>query len=328
MVPVVAVADGTVGWMHNTQGVKCCAMALNHDDGWASWSIHLNNDTPGTDDGQGWGFAPGITTGVHVVAGQLIGYVGDSGNAENSSPHVHFELHQPDGTKINPYPHLRAADNGNAPPGIVNFEAYRVDDGPEHDGTGNDSKGNNDGLAQCGETIEFYVTVGNTGESTLTSLSGKLSESDPYVSLLYNSSSSYPNIAPGAAAENPRDWDLRISSDTPGGHQFKATIRYTSSYGGPWDVEVTVPIVCGEDVTRPVVDSVTPTDATIAVDPSADVIVTFFEPIDPGTVTGETFSVENGVPTAGHRLGRSRCDVGNLSTRSRASLRRWRTRSP
>jgi murein DD-endopeptidase MepM/ murein hydrolase activator NlpD len=109
MTPVVAAASGTVGWMHDEQGGDCCAMELRHDDGWVSWYIHLNNDTPGTDDGQGWGFAPGITQGVHVEAGQLIGWVGDSGNAENVAPHLHFELHRPDGTKFNPYESLLAA---------------------------------------------------------------------------------------------------------------------------------------------------------------------------------------------------------------------------
>ncbi|NOY54512.1 MAG: peptidoglycan DD-metalloendopeptidase family protein [Actinobacteria bacterium] len=112
MIPIVAVADGTVGWMHNERGVKCCAMALNHDDGWASWYIHMNNDTPGTDDGQGWGFAPGIAPGVHVVEGQLIGWVGDSGNAENVAPQLHFELHDPSGTPVDPYDALRAAQTG------------------------------------------------------------------------------------------------------------------------------------------------------------------------------------------------------------------------
>jgi hypothetical protein len=109
MTPVVAVAAGTVGWMHDSIGSKCCAMSLRHDDGWESWYIHLNNDTPGTDDGLGWGFAPGIEGGVHVAAGQLIGYVGDSGNAESSGSHLHIELHMPGGLKINPYPHLVAA---------------------------------------------------------------------------------------------------------------------------------------------------------------------------------------------------------------------------
>lgn len=109
MTPVVAAADGTVGWVHDEVGGNCCAMELNHDDGYSSWYIHLNNDTPGTDDGQGWGFAPGITTGVHVVAGQLIGYVGDSGNAEGVASHLHFELRGLDGVAFDPYPSLLAA---------------------------------------------------------------------------------------------------------------------------------------------------------------------------------------------------------------------------
>ncbi len=73
------------------------------------WYIHLNNDTPGTDDGLGWGFADGISSGVHVTAGQLIGWVGDSGNAEWTASHLHFELHHPDHGSVNPYPHLREA---------------------------------------------------------------------------------------------------------------------------------------------------------------------------------------------------------------------------
>ena len=117
MIPVVAAASGVVGWMHDELGGDCCAMALYHDDGWTSWYIHMNNDTPGTDDGLGWGFAEGIEPGVHVDAGQLIGYVGDSGNAEWTNPHIHFELHTPDGTKVNPYPHLIAAQESS--PGLL-----------------------------------------------------------------------------------------------------------------------------------------------------------------------------------------------------------------
>jgi murein DD-endopeptidase MepM/ murein hydrolase activator NlpD len=110
MTPILAVAPGTVGWVLDEQGGKCCAMALNHDDGWRTWYIHMNNDMLGTDDGMGWGFAPGIVPGVHVEAGQLIGYVGDSGNAETTRPHLHFELQRPDGEVVDPYEHLRAAD--------------------------------------------------------------------------------------------------------------------------------------------------------------------------------------------------------------------------
>jgi putative cell wall-binding protein len=112
--------------MHDEQGGNCCAMALRHDDGWESWYIHLNNDTPGTDDGQGWGFAPGIESGVHVAEGQLIGWVGDSGNAEWAGSHLHFELHDTTGTPVNPYPHLVAAETigGNSLPRLAGTDRY------------------------------------------------------------------------------------------------------------------------------------------------------------------------------------------------------------
>ncbi|MDJ0499176.1 MAG: M23 family metallopeptidase, partial [Acidimicrobiia bacterium] len=109
MTPVVAVADGTIGWMHNEIGGNCCAFALHHDDGWESWYIHLNNDTPGTDDGLGYGIVEGLESGSHVTAGQLIGWVGDSGNAEWAGSHLHFELHDPSGTVVNPTPHVDVA---------------------------------------------------------------------------------------------------------------------------------------------------------------------------------------------------------------------------
>ncbi len=115
MVPIVAVADGViadVNWEYdpyqNGPG-DCCAVSLIHDSGWESWYLHLNNDTPGTDDGAGWGLMPGIARGTRVSAGQVIGLMGDSTNAEDTAPHIHFELHDPAGNPVDPYDYLIAA---------------------------------------------------------------------------------------------------------------------------------------------------------------------------------------------------------------------------
>lgn len=104
MTEVYAVTDGTV--IHvGTNRLSGRNIRIEHVDGWTSHYVHLNNDNIGTDDGAApWSLtvAPGIAEGVDVVAGQLIGWVGDSGNAEGTAPHTHFELRR-NGVAINPY---------------------------------------------------------------------------------------------------------------------------------------------------------------------------------------------------------------------------------
>jgi murein DD-endopeptidase MepM/ murein hydrolase activator NlpD len=112
MSPVVAVADGEVVWVRAKKGKSCCYLSVRHDSqglAFESRYVHLNNDTPGTDDGKGIGIAKGIKKGTRVLAGQLLGWVGDSGNAESTSPHLHFELRDEYGRPINPFPLLSRA---------------------------------------------------------------------------------------------------------------------------------------------------------------------------------------------------------------------------
>jgi len=108
--PVHAVADGFVEAMEDGRR-SGFYVRLRHADDWVTWYIHLNNDTPGTDDGAGGpevAFAPGLEVGDFVAAGDVIGYTGDSGNAESRVAHTHFELQHNDRYR-NPYPYLKAA---------------------------------------------------------------------------------------------------------------------------------------------------------------------------------------------------------------------------
>lgn len=104
MTEVYAVADGTIIYVgiNNLSGRN---VRIEHAGGWTSHYVHLNNDNIGTDDGSApWTLtvAPGIEEGATVVAGQLIGWVGDSGNAEGTTAHTHFEIRD-NGVAIDPY---------------------------------------------------------------------------------------------------------------------------------------------------------------------------------------------------------------------------------
>ena len=100
--PVVAAAPGTVEKLFFSDGGGGITLYLRSpDQRWSYYYAHLER------------YAPGLKEGQKVERGQVIGYVGSTGNASPSGPHLHFAINRmgPDddwhsGEAINPYPLL------------------------------------------------------------------------------------------------------------------------------------------------------------------------------------------------------------------------------
>ena len=99
--PVRAYADGVVEKLFQSRDGGVTLYQRSADRLWTYYYAHLDR------------YAPGITEGMRVKAGQTLGYVGDSGNAGPGNTHLHFAINrmQPgekwyNGSPINPYPLL------------------------------------------------------------------------------------------------------------------------------------------------------------------------------------------------------------------------------
>ncbi len=96
--PLYAVVDGTITrqFFDRPGSLGGNALRLTAADGTYFHYAHLST------------FAEGIGLDSKVVAGQVIGYVGNTGSS--SAPHLHFEYHPGGGPAVNPFPIVKAVD--------------------------------------------------------------------------------------------------------------------------------------------------------------------------------------------------------------------------
>lgn len=100
--PVLAVADGTVEKLFDSQRGGLTLYQFGPGGRLAYYYAHLQR------------YADGLAEGQPLRRGQVIGYVGSTGNASADAPHLHFaifvlgpERRWWEGEAVNPYPILR-----------------------------------------------------------------------------------------------------------------------------------------------------------------------------------------------------------------------------
>jgi murein DD-endopeptidase MepM/ murein hydrolase activator NlpD len=100
--PVLAADDGRiVKLLHSVPGGLTINHAADYDDRIVFYYAHLD------------GYADGLREGAKVARGDVIGFVGTTGNAAPDAPHLHFTIYRLPpgkewwkGTAINPFPYL------------------------------------------------------------------------------------------------------------------------------------------------------------------------------------------------------------------------------
>ncbi|HEL4113270.1 TPA: M23 family metallopeptidase [Stenotrophomonas maltophilia] len=99
--PVLAVADGTVEKLFDSKRGGLTIYQFEPSGRWCYYYAHLQR------------YADGLAEKQVIKRGEVIGYVGSTGNASAEAPHLHFEVHVlgPEkqwwkGESINPYPLL------------------------------------------------------------------------------------------------------------------------------------------------------------------------------------------------------------------------------
>ena len=108
--PVVAAVDGRLVKLYTSVPGGLTVYQFDPLGRYAYYHAHLDR------------YADGVVEGLPLTRGQLIGYVGTSGNAPKTAPHLHFaifrlgpEKHWWKGEAVNPFTALRDGETAAAP---------------------------------------------------------------------------------------------------------------------------------------------------------------------------------------------------------------------
>lgn len=100
--PVLAAVSGTVLKLHNSAAGGLTVYVSDPTSRFVMMYGHLDS------------YRPGLADGAKVTRGEIIGFVGSTGNANPLAPHLHFQVTRNDnmkewwkGTPINPFPVFR-----------------------------------------------------------------------------------------------------------------------------------------------------------------------------------------------------------------------------
>jgi hypothetical protein len=191
------------------------------------------------------------------------------------------------------------------------YDAFLVDDD-----TLDNSNGNGNGIADCGETIELYVDLLNQGLDPATSVDATISTSDPFVTFLFNTGSPYPDISGGGTGTNTSDYDLTLDAGAPHGRVITFNLDITASNGGPWTDAFTMTVTCIANNPPNEPSNPTPADEAVGVSATAVLTWTGGDPDAGDTVTYDVYFGASSNPTVTICSGVSSptCDPGPLSS--------------
>jgi murein DD-endopeptidase MepM/ murein hydrolase activator NlpD len=99
--PVLAAADGKIAKLFTSKQGGLTVYQFDPSEKYAYYYAHLDS------------YAPDLKEGQQLRRGQMVGYVGVTGNSDPNAPHLHFAIFELgadkkwwEGTPVNPYPYV------------------------------------------------------------------------------------------------------------------------------------------------------------------------------------------------------------------------------